>query len=92
MTMITACLFEEQARRAGLEFISWGKAEEFEAMIRDPRIWKLGQGTKVVFDFAAKAVEKWANQLTGSTPKTSRIAFTAPSCRWNMPRHASAVT
>jgi rhamnosyltransferase subunit B len=56
VTMITACLFEEQARRAGLEFISWGKAEEFEAMIRDPRIWKVGQGTKVVFDFAAKAV------------------------------------
>ncbi len=59
VTMITACLFEEQARRAGLEFISWGKAEEFEAMIRDPRIWKVGQGTKVVFDFAAKAVEPY---------------------------------
>lgn len=59
VTMITACLFEEQARRAGLEFISWGRAEEFEAMIRDPRIWKVGQGTKVVFDFAAKAVEPY---------------------------------
>ncbi|MBK8036951.1 MAG: glycosyltransferase family 1 protein [Verrucomicrobiaceae bacterium] len=59
VTMITACLFEEQARRAGLDFISWGKAEEFEAMIRDPRIWKVGQGTKVVFDFAAKAVEPY---------------------------------
>ncbi len=59
VTMITACLFEEQARRAGLEFISWGNAEEFEAMIRDPRIWKVGQGTKVVFDFAAKAVEPY---------------------------------
>lgn len=57
--MITACLFEEQARRAGLEFISWGKAEAFEAMIRDPRIWKVGQGTKVVFDFAAKAMEPY---------------------------------
>ncbi len=59
VTMITACLFEEQARRAGLEFVAWGKADEFEAMIRDPRIWKLGQGTKVVFDFAAKAVEPY---------------------------------
>jgi rhamnosyltransferase subunit B len=57
--MITACLFEEHARRVGLEFISWGKAEEFESMIRDPRIWKLGLGTKVVFDFAAKAVEPY---------------------------------
>jgi rhamnosyltransferase subunit B len=61
--MITACLFEEQARRAGLEFISWGKAEEFEAMIRDPRIWKVGQGTKVVFDFAAKAVEPYLKAI-----------------------------
>lgn len=59
VTMITACLFEEQARRAGLEFVGMGRAEEFEAMIRDPRIWKLGHGTKVVFDFAAAAVEPY---------------------------------
>jgi len=63
VTMITACLFEEQARRAGLEFIAWGEAEEFEAMIRDPRIWKVGQGTKVVFDFAAKAVEPYLKAI-----------------------------
>ncbi|MCF7786126.1 MAG: glycosyltransferase [Prosthecobacter sp.] len=54
--MITACLFEEQARKAGIEFISLGDRDEFEAMIRDPRIWKSGIGTKVVFDFAAKSV------------------------------------
>lgn len=63
VTMITACLFEEHARRAGLEFIAWGEAEEFEAMIRDPRIWKLGHGTKVVFDFAAKAVEPYLKAI-----------------------------
>jgi rhamnosyltransferase subunit B len=57
--MITACLFEEQARKAGLEFISLGERDEFEAMIRDPRIWKSGIGTKVVFDFAAKSVEPY---------------------------------
>lgn len=57
--MITACLFEEQARRAGIEFIGLGRAEEFEAMIRDPRIWKLGQGTKVVFEFAGQSVEPY---------------------------------
>jgi hypothetical protein len=28
-------------------------------MIRDPRIWKLGHGTKVVFEFAAKSVEPY---------------------------------
>jgi len=57
--MITACLFEEQARRAGLEFISLGRTDEFEAMIRDPRIWKSGIGTKVVFEFAAQSVEPY---------------------------------
>jgi rhamnosyltransferase subunit B len=59
VTMITACLFEEHARKAGLKFVSLGEKEEFEAMIRDPRIWKLGHGTKVVFDFAAKSVEPY---------------------------------
>ncbi len=65
VTMITACLFEEQARRAGLEFISLGERDEFEAMIRDPRIWKLGHGTKVVFDFAAKSVEPYLAAIEG---------------------------
>jgi rhamnosyltransferase subunit B len=59
VTMITACLFEEQARKAGLSFIPLGEKDEFEAMIRDPRIWKLGHGTKVVFEFAAKSVEPY---------------------------------
>ena len=59
VTMITACLFEEHARKAGLNFIPLGEKDEFESMIRDPRIWKLGHGTKVVFDFAAKSVEPY---------------------------------
>ena len=59
VTMITACLFEEPARKVGLNFISLGEKDEFEAMIRDPRIWKLGLGTKVVFEFAAKSVESY---------------------------------
>ncbi|MEQ1750827.1 MAG: glycosyltransferase [Prosthecobacter sp.] len=59
VTMITACLFEEQARKAGLNFVPLGEKDEFEAMIRDPRIWKLGHGTKVVFEFAAKSVEPY---------------------------------
>lgn len=61
--MITACLFEEQARRAGIEFIGLGKPEEFESMIRDPRIWKLGHGTKVVFDFAVKSVDPYLTAI-----------------------------
>ena len=57
--MITVCIFADQARKAGLEFIPLGKKDEFEAMIRDPRIWKSGIGTKVVFEFAAKSVEPY---------------------------------
>ncbi|WP_395743363.1 glycosyltransferase [Prosthecobacter sp.] len=57
--MITACLFEDHARRAGLEFIPLGEQDEFEKMIRDPRIWKSGIGTKVVFEFAAQSVEPY---------------------------------
>ncbi len=59
VTMITACLFEEQARKAGLNFIPLGEKDEFEAMIRDPRLWKLGHGTKIVFEFAAKSMEPY---------------------------------
>ncbi len=57
--LITACLFEDNVRSAGLEFIPLGDKDEFEAMIRDPRIWKLGLGTKVVLEFAAKSVEPY---------------------------------
>ncbi|WP_395747980.1 glycosyltransferase [Prosthecobacter sp.] len=57
--MITACLFEDNARKAGLEFIALGERDEFESMIRDPRIWQSGIGTKIVFEFAAKSVEPY---------------------------------
>ena len=46
----------------------------------------------LVATFAVNAVENFANQDTGSTPSATRIAFTAPNWRWNMPFHASAVT
>jgi len=65
VTMITACLFEEHARKAGLDFVALGDKDEFEAMIRDPRIWKSGIGTKVVFDFAAKSVEPYLAAIEG---------------------------
>lgn len=57
--MITACLFEDNARKAGIEFISLGEKDEFEAMIKDPRIWQAGTGTKIVFEFAGKSVEPY---------------------------------
>lgn len=54
VTMITASLFEDMARGAGLGFVALGTKEEFEAIQNDPRIWKPYQATQLVFDFAGK--------------------------------------
>lgn len=90
VTMITACLFEEHARRAGLEFIAWGQADEFEAMIRDPRIWKLGHGTKVVFDFAAKAVEPYLKAIEScAKPDLMLAPVTAFAARLAREKHGT---
>lgn len=59
VTMITSCVFEEHARKAGMNFIPLGDKDEFEAMIRDPRIWRLGHGTKIFLSFASKAVKQY---------------------------------
>lgn len=86
--MITACLFEEHAIRAGLEFISLGKRDEFEAMIRDPRIWKSGIGTKVVFDFAAKSVEPYLEAIESCGPVDLMLApVTAFAARLAREKH-----
>lgn len=86
--MITACLFEEHAVKAGLEFISLGKKDEFEAMIRDPRIWKSGIGTKVVFDFAAKSVEPYLAAIESCGPVDLMLApVTAFAARLAREKH-----
>lgn len=63
VTMISACLFAEPVHQAGLKFVPLGTHEEFEALMRDPRIWKLGQGTKAVLGFAANAVEPYLDAI-----------------------------
>ncbi|MES2598837.1 MAG: glycosyltransferase [Verrucomicrobiota bacterium] len=57
VTMIVACIFEEVVRRAGVEVIPLGEANVFEKLIADPRIWKLYEGTKLVFEFAGESTE-----------------------------------
>lgn len=57
VTMIVACLFEEAARAAGLEVVPLGEPEVFERLIADPRIWKMYEGTKMVFEFAGQSTE-----------------------------------
>lgn len=59
VTMITACLFEQQARAAGLAFVPIGRAGDFEAMMRDPRLWQAGHGSRLVFEFATAATEPY---------------------------------
>lgn len=54
VTLITACLFEEAARGAGLRFVPLGTRAEFDALTRDPRIWRPYQGTKLVFEWAGR--------------------------------------
>lgn len=52
--MITAGIFEDAARNAGLAFVGLGTREEFEAIQRDARIWKPYRATQLVFDFAGR--------------------------------------
>jgi rhamnosyltransferase subunit B len=59
VTMITTSVFEEHAKMSGLNCIPLGDKDEFEALIRDPRLWKFGHGTKILFDFAAKSVKSY---------------------------------
>ena len=54
VTMVSTCLFSEAAASADIPFIPLGSPEEYEAIARDRRIWKLGVGTKVVLDYAVE--------------------------------------
>lgn len=57
VTMIVACVFDDIVRKAGLEVIPMGTQEEFDRFIADPRVWKLYEGTKLVFQYAAENTE-----------------------------------
>lgn len=59
VTMVSACLFSEAARLAGIDFVPLGTAEEFEGIARDKRIWKPLVGTKLVLDHAVEWSEKY---------------------------------
>lgn len=52
--LVTAPLFLEAAARAGLPARGLGDQAEFDRLIGDPRIWKLFQGTKMVFEVAGQ--------------------------------------
>lgn len=52
VTMVGPCVFSDAAEKVGMDFVGLGTEEEFEGVAKDPRIWKLGVGTKVVLDYA----------------------------------------
>ncbi|MBX7210683.1 MAG: glycosyltransferase [Verrucomicrobiaceae bacterium] len=54
VTMVTASVFEQEARAAGLDFVGLGTREEFQAVQRDARIWKPYHATRMVFDYAGR--------------------------------------
>lgn len=65
VTMMTAGLFEEAARRAGLEFVGFGTRAEFEAIQRDARIWKPYRATQFVFDYAGRNAARGRDAIRG---------------------------
>lgn len=61
--LITASLFKKHAAAAGIPFIPIGEDSEFETLMRDPRIWKLGSGTKAILEYAARSAEVFYHTL-----------------------------
>lgn len=52
--IVTAPMFADAAARAGLRFTGVGKAEDYEAVLSHPDLWKPLTGTLLVFQMAAK--------------------------------------
>lgn len=62
--LITASLFQKAADAAGIPFVPIGSDDEFEAIMRDPRVWRLGLGTQAVFEFATLAAGRYYDAVT----------------------------
>jgi rhamnosyltransferase subunit B len=65
VVLITASQFEEAVTGAGLEFRPLAGSEHFEALVRDPRIWKPGIGTKLVLETACRAIDPFVAAVEG---------------------------
>ncbi len=93
--LITASLFQKAANAAGVPFVPIGSDDEFEAIMRDPRVWRLGSGTRAVFEFATLAAGRYFDAVTallGSTQQPDLMlapitAFGARLARekWRLP-------
>ena len=93
--LITASLFSKTAAAAGIPMHPIGQDADFETLMRDPRLWKLGRGTKAVFEYAAHAAELYFEALTtlsaeSGTPDLMLAPVTAFGARmarekWGIP-------
>lgn len=64
VTMVTACLFDEAAREAGIGFVGLGTRREFEALQRDRRIWKPYRATRLVFRYAGERAVQFRDAVS----------------------------
>lgn len=70
--LITASLFQSAASAAGIPFIPVGRDSDFESLMRDPRIWRLGHGTKAVFEYAAHAASLFFDAFSAHAERDGR--------------------
>jgi rhamnosyltransferase subunit B len=63
VTVVTSCIFAEAVTAAGLGFVPVGRAEDFERIMADPQLWKIGAGTKRVFQIAGEAAAHYIEAI-----------------------------
>lgn len=78
VTMITACLFDDAARKAGVDFIGLGTKEEFEALQRDRRIWKPYRATQLVFQYAGERAVQFRDAVRALARSEAPALMLAP--------------
>lgn len=70
--LVTASLFQKAVETAGIPFVPIGSDDEFEAIMRDPRVWRLGSGTRAVFEFATLAASRYLDAVTALLDSAQR--------------------
>ena len=63
VTLMTASLFADPAKKSSLPFIPIGSDATFEKWVRDPRIWRPLVGTRLVFEFALKSADAYFTSI-----------------------------
>lgn len=59
VVMVTAPLFAEVARKAGIAFRGVGMEEEYQQVVNDPRLWNRFRAPEVVFGASARVMERF---------------------------------